>query len=129
MSNFDNLKPVPASPSLVLYADPAGLLAAKEYKFIPKNQDGSVFDCTALQTTEMTVSNMLADPNPVAIKKTIAPDTKDATGFVLTLTSTQADFLQAGTNARYSIVGVDGSASRALLATGSISFSIVPVAG
>jgi len=129
MSNFSNLKPLPAQTSLVLYADPAGLLTTKEYKFIPKNQDGSVFDCSAVQTTEMTASNMVADPNPCTVKKTIAPDTKDATGFVLTLSSTQADFLQAGQNGRYSIVGIDGSASRVLLATGSISFSIVPVAG
>jgi len=129
MANYDNHKAVPATNSVALYADPDGNITTRDYKFVPKNQDGSIFDCTNTATCNVTVSNMSASPNDVAVTKSMTPLVADATGITLSFSTTQADFLTAGTNVRYSIIGGDAGGGFVTLATGSLSFSLIPKAG
>ena len=83
-----------------------------EQKFVPKNPDGTVFDCTDL--TACVMKAQLQGPNPsLAINCNGTMTTHDATGFTWSMTGAQALGLYANgggyTNFKYTLQITDST--------------------
>jgi hypothetical protein len=117
---FSNYEPVPASVKLVPLVEADGSAGVPfDQKFVPLNQDGTIFDCTAMTYTMVSIDN--GQPKPFAANQviTINPNQHDSTGFTLTFAANViANACTLGNvGSRYTITAFDG-ANLCVVATG-----------
>lgn len=124
-----NLNTQPQSVNLSLtrnqqYAFSAGWLQ----KFVPKNVDGTIFDCTGLVGATLAVIQPTLTSSLAEVSAACTVGTADATGVVLSMTPAQADSLFAqlnNTNLNYSIVATDGT-NLSIVGKGSLQVNMLP---
>lgn len=96
-------------------------------KFVPKNVDGTIFDCTGMSAATLTynIPTLAAPVNEVG--QTLTIDTADATGITVTATPAQAAvfFIDNYPSKAYSLVGFDGT-NTSVLGKGNLNCVVTP---
>ena len=124
-----NLTTVPQNvPITISYSASVPIGSGFQQKFVPKNIDGTIFDCTGLDGATFNVLTPTAlYPQGVA-SNSLTVGTADATGVVLSCSETVAaaiaDIMQTN-SAKYSIQATDGT-NISLVGIGQITLNIVP---
>lgn len=126
---FANLFPIAASLNPVFKYSFAnnGVIQAQEYSIVPKNQDGTIYDLTSLNSLAINCDNGRSDI--LALTGTLANSliTFDATGCVFSISAAAINALVAtlgGGNGRITVTGFDG-ANNVLLASGNLQMQFL----
>jgi len=124
-----NLPTVPQNTGLSMtYSVFSGIATGFSTKFIPKNSDGTVFDCTGLNAAVLALKTPTAILPNNSATQVLTVVTADATGIVLAANeaaaSALADYFQT-TSAAYSITATDGT-NTSIVGTGQYSMTLVP---
>ena len=123
--NFPNLTPNPATNSFTGRVSHVGSIVPQLVDFVPKNQDGSVFDLTNTMVVTFRLWDGVADPF-AKISNGTPEWTADATGLHCVFGVGDTYLLMSGTTPKYSIIGLDSGGHEILIATGTLSFQLIP---
>lgn len=100
-----------------------------QQKFVPKNPDGTIFDCTGIATATLISQTPVSAPVPAQVSQVITVTTADATGIVVTATPAQMTTFMDNWNqnaGQYMMQGTDGSSNTSIVGKGNLQAFLLP---